>query len=406
MFWDMKRLDENERNLLHECFERSLRLLKENSKEHGIIACAPSAKAVGRHYASIFGRDAAICSMGMVVSDSKDLIRLARKSLITLGKYQAPNGQIPKYVKPEIEEVDFWYYGCIDATLWWLIAIDFFDRHAPGSRLAQQLDTRIKLALYWLLCQEHQGLYLLQQNEASDWADIMPRSGFVLYSNALWYHVKRLYDVEGVRKTRHFLRQIFYPFSGNRPEHRRARILTHYIKNKEKESDFFLSFVNFSFWGPEIDVFGNILAALVGLCSLSSAGRMADSLLKIKVNAPYPIRVVHKPIRQNSMLWRPYMERHKQNFPYQYHNGGIWPFVSGFWVMLLSRLRRRELAWQEMVRFAEVNRINDWGFPEWLQGKTGEPMGMDGQSWNAAMFILAWQVLSGKARIQKSSSYK
>jgi len=158
MFWNMKKLDENERTFLNECFERSLHLLKENSKEHGIIACAPSAKAVGRHYASIFGRDAAICSMGMVVAGSKDLIRLARKSLITLGKYQAPNGQIPKYVKPEIEEVDFWYYGCIDATLWWLIAINFFDRHVPGSRLAQQLDTRIKLALYWLLCQEHQGL--------------------------------------------------------------------------------------------------------------------------------------------------------------------------------------------------------------------------------------------------------
>ena len=40
---------------------------------------------------------------------------------------------------------------------------------------------------------EHQRFFLLQQNEATDWADIMPRSGFVLYSNALWYLVKRLY---------------------------------------------------------------------------------------------------------------------------------------------------------------------------------------------------------------------
>ena len=36
---------------------------------------------------------------------------------------------------------------------------------------------------------------LLQQNEASDWADIMPRSGFVLYTNALWHRVKRLFDL-------------------------------------------------------------------------------------------------------------------------------------------------------------------------------------------------------------------
>ena len=45
------------------------------------------------------------------------------------------------------------------------------------------------------LAQEHQRFFLLQQNEASDWADIMPRSGFVLYSNALWHRVKQLYDL-------------------------------------------------------------------------------------------------------------------------------------------------------------------------------------------------------------------
>ena len=52
------------------------------------------------------------------------------------------------------------------------------------------------------LAQEHQRFFLLQQNEASDWADIMPRSGFVLYTNALWYCVKRLYGIEHGRDTR------------------------------------------------------------------------------------------------------------------------------------------------------------------------------------------------------------
>ncbi|MDH4231637.1 MAG: glycoside hydrolase, partial [Nitrospirota bacterium] len=159
-------------DIIRECYDRSVLLLKNNSRQSGIIACAKSEKAVGRHYASVFGRDAAICSLGMVASKDKELIQHAKKSLITLAKYQAPNGQIPKYVKPEIEEVDFWYHGCIDATLWWLIAVDFYDRHVPGQPLSKMLHTEVKLALYWLLCQEHQGLFLLQQNEASDWADI------------------------------------------------------------------------------------------------------------------------------------------------------------------------------------------------------------------------------------------
>jgi hypothetical protein len=381
--------------VISDCYERSVQLLKSNSQPSGIIACGRSEKAVGRNYASIFGRDAAICSLGMVASEDPELIRYARKSLITLARYQAPNGQIPKYVRPESEEVDFWYYGCIDATLWWLLAIDFFDRHVPGRPLRNNLATEIRLAAYWLLCQEHQGLFLLQQNEASDWADIMPRSGFVLYSNALWYLVKRQYRdiLPGSRDTKYYFNRIFFPFDSVIPEHRRARVLVHYIRNMAKAGDFYLSFVNFSFWGKETDVFGNILALLFGLAEKSRASRMVEKLFALKVNLPYPVRVVHSPIGRKSSLWRQYMQRHLQNFPHQYHNGGIWPFVGGFWTILLARLGMKGIAWKELERFAVANSINNWEFNEWFHGLTGAPMGMAGQSWNAAMFILAFHVL-------------
>jgi glycogen debranching enzyme len=395
----MKKHDPVNNALVRECCERSIQLLKNNSQTSGIIACALSEKAVGRHYASIFGRDAAICSLGMVLSGDKDLIRYAKNSLITLARYQAPNGQIPKFVKPEIKEVDFWYYGCIDATLWWLIAIDFYDSHVSGQPLKRQLNAEVRFAINWLLCQEHQGLFLLQQNEASDWADIMPRSGFVLYSNALWYHVKVLYNMPTAKETKYYFNRIFFPFSREVVEHRRARILMHYIRNVAKKSDFYLSFVNFSFWGEEVDVYGNILSMLFGLASLSMSARMAGGLLKLRVNSPYPVKVVHSPIRKNSHLWRQYMQRFRQNFPYQYHNGGIWPFAGGFWVMLLAKLAKHDLAWEELVKLAGVNRLNDWEFNEWLHGQTGEPMGMAGQSWNAAMFILAYHALHDNIRV-------
>lgn len=61
--------------------------------------------------------------------------------------------------------------------------------------------------------------------------------------------------------------------------------------------------------------------------------------------------------------------------------------------MLLAKLGRRKLAWKELERLAEANRVNNWEFNEWFHGTTGEPMGMAGQSWNAAMFILAFHVL-------------
>ncbi|MFN3532732.1 MAG: glycoside hydrolase 100 family protein, partial [Candidatus Brocadia sp.] len=126
---------------------------------------------------------------------------------------------------------------------------------------------------------------------------------------------------------------------------------------------------------------------------------MADTMIDLEINQPYPVKVVLDPIQENSPFWRPYMRRHKQNLPYQYHNGGIWPFVGGFWVMLLAKLGRKGLAWKELERFASANKVNNWEFNEWLHGMTGKPRGMAGQSWNAAMFILAFHALRDNVRL-------
>jgi hypothetical protein len=386
-------------SLLDTCHERSVALLQCNSTPAGILAATPSDRAVGRHYASIFGRDAAICALGMVVSGDPALAAAARAGLLTLAVHQAANGQIPKYVKPESGEVDFWYTGCIDATLWWLIAVKIHDRFVPGAALADELQPRVGKALQWLACQEHQVWHLLQQNEASDWADVMPRSGFVLYTNALWYWVKKLYGLPGAGATRDYANALFAPFGNTVPEHRRARLLVHYIRNRAKAGEFYLSFVNFSFWGEEIDIFGNLLAALTGIADLSRAGRIADALQAMGAHQPFPIRVVGVPLGKNSPLWRLYMQRHKQNFPFQYHNGGTWPFVGGFWVLLLAKLGRKGRAREEMERLAAANRVGDWQFNEWLHGRSGAPLGMPGQSWNAALFLLARRALDGRLRL-------
>jgi hypothetical protein len=384
--------------LLETCYGEALALLRRNTTPAGILASARTAKAAGRHYTSIFGRDASICALGMVASGEPDLVQSARDGLLTLGRHQAPNGQIAKYVKPEIDETDFWYTGCIDATLWWLIAIRFFDRLVPDGRLGEELAPKIALALRWLECQEHPVWSLLQQNEASDWADIMPRSGFVLYTNALWYWVKRLYDHPTARPTRDYANLLFYPFGNAVPEQRRARLLMHYIRNRAKRSPFFLSFVNFSLWGEEVDIFANILAPLTGLADASRGGRIAAALLAMGATDLQPIRVVGTPIGRDHPLWRLYMHRHRQNLPYQYHNGGSWPFVGGFWVMLLARLGKTREAWRELENLALANRVGGWEFNEWFHGQTGEPMGMPGQSWNAALFVLAYRALRDKVR--------
>jgi hypothetical protein len=381
------------------CSQAALALLRRNLSPHGILAATRTEAAEARRYTRIFGRDAAICVLAMCGSGDALLEEAAVASLDALAREQARNGQIPKYVDPDGRDADFWYLGCIDATLWWLIAVDHVRRHGSMGSAYRQSETG--LAIQWLQAQEHPHFRLLQQNEASDWADIMPRSGFVLYTNALWYWTKRLYGLPTVRHTRDYANLFFAPFGNVAPEHRRARLLMHYIRNRSKPTPFYLSFVNFSHWGEENDIFGNILAHLVGVGDASGAGKVASALTAMKANHPYPIRVVGTPIRQQSALWRLYMQRHRQNLPWQYHNGGIWPFVGGFWVMLLARLGKEKDAWVELEKLALVNRVNDWEFNEWFQGQTGEPMGMPRQSWNAALFIMAYRTLVDKSRFFK-----
>src|SRR5882762_9444052 len=387
-----RRLDDQ--SLLDVCHAKSIELLKKNLAPTGILAASPGSRASKRGYAAIFGRDAAVCAIGMAVSGDESLQREAATGLHTLAEHQAPNGQIAKFVDLQRQEADFWYLGCIDSTLWWLIALAFLDRRRCPGGLRRQYAKRIKLAIQWLLAQEHQRFFLLQQNEASDWADILPRSGFVLYTNTLWYCVKRLYGVAHAQESHENFNGLFHPFSAGIAEYRRARLLNDYVLQRGRDRDLYLSFVNFSFFGEEGDVFGNVLAVLLGLADARASTRTLDALTKAHVNDPYPVRAVTRPIKRNSPLWRAYMSRHRQNYVWQYHNGGIWPMVGGFWVDALVATGRVEQAKVELVKLARVCALRRWAFTEWLHGKTLAPRGMPGQSWNAAAFLIAEHMIS------------
>jgi glycogen debranching enzyme len=80
--------------------------------------------------------------------------------------------------------------------------------------------------------------------------------------------------------------------------------------------------------------------------------------------------------------------------PGEYHNGGVWPFVSAFYIaacVAAGRLRlaeRRLLALTHMVKPAKQQDL-DWGFNEWIKAQTGEPSGQNWQTWSAAMYLYA-----------------
>ena len=57
--------------LLDECHERAIDVLKRNSTPAGVRAAAQTERAKKRDYTAIFGRDAAICALGMALSGDR-----------------------------------------------------------------------------------------------------------------------------------------------------------------------------------------------------------------------------------------------------------------------------------------------------------------------------------------------
>ncbi len=383
----------SDESLLDLCRRRAIELIRGNLTPAGILAASATPRARRRGYTAIFGRDAAICALGMALSGDASLRREAARGLVTLAAYQAANGQMPKFVDVRRREADFWYLGCIDSTLWWLIAIALLDAWGAAPGLRRRHAGAIRRALGWLQAQEHQRFFLLQQNEASDWADIMPRSGFVLYTNALWYYVKRLYELPHTAATRASFNGLFHPFSAQLSRYRRAHLLADYVLRGAARRRLYLSFVNFSFFGDEGDIFGNLLALLLGLPDAGGRARTLQALLASRAHDPYPARAVIRPIRPGSRLWRPYMARHRQNFSWQYHNGGIWPLLGGFWVVAMVAGGHMTQGRRDLLQLARLCSLGHWRFSEWLHGRTLALQGMPGQSWSAAAFLLAAHAL-------------
>lgn len=372
-------------DLIEKCYRRSVELLFKNSTDFGVLASSRSERAEERNYTSIFARDAAICSLGMIASGDERLLKSVKNSLKVLADNQAHNGQIPNNIKPEEGYANFWHTGCIDATLWWLIALKFYNDYSGDKVLLRELQTSVERALFWLLCHEHVDHKLLIQVEASDWADIMPRSGQVLYSNALWCKVKDMYSVGDGDKSK-------FKFNKHlkiQPK-KAAKIAYH---NGNTDVYYYLSFANYRFHGEDIDVLGNSLAILFDLPDEDFGGRVIDFLLERDRNKETPMPVLFNPIERDSKFWREHMECFNQNEPYQYHNGGVWPFASCFWASALARSGRKEEALQEFERVAQANHSGNWDFNEWFHGLTGNAGGMSGQSWNAGMFLYTYHNL-------------
>jgi hypothetical protein len=147
------------------------------------------------------------------------------------------------------------------------------------------------------------------------------------------------------------------------------------------------------------DLLGNSLAILTGLASPTRSRHMITwieaqcAALRDSGNLAVGLPPCFFPfVLPTDSDWHPRYGLY--NLPGNYHNGGIWPFVCGFYVAALVAAGRQGLAEEklraltELVKPAREAKVA-YGFNEWFRAQDGVPSGQDWQTWSASMYLYA-----------------
>ncbi len=404
----------NNDTLSQKGYELALKYLQQNQTQYGMAAARVTGDMEKGTYASLFPRDIGTCTLGMLSSDDQGLIDLAKKSIENLVPAQSKRGQFPQNYEPEANRIHWWMPGTIDGTLWWSIALLLYVKKTGDQGFYEKHKEHLEKAYTWLTYQDTNNDFLLEQGEAAGWDDEMPRIGTVLYPNTLWYwlntlrvEVEKRHDLEETKKriyegvnTLLWVHKAddrgmnYVPDNQYTKEMVYASTMIEYTNSQAVYVPYYLGFSSHRSFEMRFEVYGNILACLVGLADEKKAELITQEILRAGVNLPYPIKVLYPPIYPGEPDWRPYMSKGRQNYPWQYHNAGIWPYIGGFWVKWLAQYNK-DLAKKDLEKLAAANALNDWEFNEYLHGQHGTPMGVPFQSWNMAMFIDAYKAVHG-----------
>lgn len=382
---------------------RAVEVLRLCSHETGIKA---SGGAHGHH--QVWARDSMITLLGAHTVDDATIHTALRASLDTLRLHQSPTGCIPNHVDIATGKPNFRAYA--DGGLWYVIGSGLVRPHLPTTRRV----------LRWYECQDVDATGLISIQEASDWQDLFCTRGKGLYVNCL--HVLALQRAaavaEGVGLPRlaeryrrranevraavnlrlwyagdgQMLRHVAHTFSTDNPQ---ADSLgrQRYIPQKRILVDacYYLPFLGFREVGEWFDTLGNLLAILAGIADSTQTGLILDFIARHEL-ARHPALALFPPVEPGDAQWREYYGT--INRPHHYHNGGVWPFIGGFYVAALIKAQRFHEAEDALHRLARLNQCGDFG--EWLVGATLEPLGVQQQAWSAGMYLYALECVAAR----------
>lgn len=373
----------DEKKLLLEAKERAIDVLKRNSK--GRYHSLP--KTAGDGYPEPYTRDLLLCSLGICRTDDIDLLMSLEKVLVTLAKNQSEKGHIPSLVHDPLDR------GASDTTPLFLLALDEFRKK---TKLKNFLEDAAEKALIWLSYQSPDDNVMIAQLPTSDWRDEEWVLGYGLYVNAIYYEVLKRFRKNKEMKILKSLISRFDIASGEKQRHIHEGLTI-------KKKPYFAQWAYKVMASERFDLVGNSFAIVFGLASKTRASKIikyveeeCERLRERKELKGELPPVLFPYIKRGDPDWH---ERYEiYNNPGCYHNGGVWPFACGLYVVAITKTRKIDLALRKLIHLALLNKVTlnekfEWGFKEWFRAYDLKPMGTHHQSWSAAMYLYAFYEL-------------
>jgi glycogen debranching enzyme len=259
---------------------------------------------------------------------------------------------------------------------------------------------------------------LLSMQESSDWEDLFCTRGKGLYLNCLYVlalrSAARLLQASDPKESRRFLyrakivsdrvnqwfwyrgdrdmlRHISHTFSTGNTHLQDSLGRKRWMPEKRYllDEEYYLPYLGFRAAGEWFDSLGNLLAILAGIADDRQTGIILEFISRHSLDA-WPLRSLTPVVQPGDPDWRDYYGT--LNPPHHYHNGGVWPFIGGFYVAALVASGRLSAAYEALKSLGDLNLRGE--FNEWHHGQTGEPMGVRDQAWSAGMFLLAFDCVS------------
>jgi hypothetical protein len=372
-------MDKKDAKLIAQAKATALKVLLHNSR--GAYRGLP--RTAGWGYPEPYTRDLMICSLGVLVSGEEKLIKTLKRVLEKLAENQSLHGHIPSLVHDKEDR------GASDATPLFLMALGLY-RKATGDE--PFLREAAEKSLIWMQYQSPSDRVIVAQLPTSDWRDEQWVLGYGLYVNTLVYTYLRLFGLhEQAEQVREEMGR--FAITGER-QHRHVH---EGLVLKYKPY--------YALWSYKVhkserfDLLGNSLAILAGIAPKTRAKEIIIWLetecknLRANENLAVDLPPNFFPyIRPDEPDWRPRYAKYNQ--PGEYHNGGVWPFICGFYIAALVAAGRYRLAEKKLIALTNLIRKSrvaqvDFGFNEWHRAQDGAACGEDWQSWSAAMYLYA-----------------